>query len=91
MIETPLTKPRNARRVAQSTWDAVLWVLRTYGMKRINDAWLTTRLAEFSDAQVEELFAALTRLSARPEYAGTVTKGLLGEIAKLRGARDELR
>jgi hypothetical protein len=75
---------RKREGVAQSTFDAVLWFLRKYGVTQLNDVWLETRLIEFSDAQVEELFLALTRLNAKSEFAGTVTRGLLGEIAKLR-------
>jgi len=73
------------RRVMQSTWDAVLWFVREYGMVRLDDPWLTVRLAEFSDRQIEELLAALTRLNAKPEYQRTVTSGLIEQITKLRG------
>src|SRR6516164_7742691 len=41
-IETPLTMPRDAERVAESTFQAVAYVLRTSGMKRLDDPWLTT-------------------------------------------------
>ena len=46
-IEMPLTMPRDAERVAESTFQAVAYVLRTSGMKRLDDPWLTTRLAGF--------------------------------------------
>jgi hypothetical protein len=75
---------RKREGVEQSTFDAVLWFLREYGMSRHNDVWVGARLVEFSDAQVEELFAALTRMNKRPECAGTITNELLGEIARLR-------
>ena len=81
-IETPLTKPRDAKRVAESTFQAVAYVLRTHGMTRLNDPWLTSRLAGFSDAQVKELVAALGRM--QPRYAA-ITDGLIAEIAKLEG------
>jgi len=64
-IETPLTKPKDARRAAQSTFDAVLWVLRTYGVARLNDDWMRPRLAEFSPEQLGELVAAMRRLKAK--------------------------
>jgi hypothetical protein len=64
VIETPLTMPPNANRAAQSTWDAVLWVLRTYGTARLADAWMLPRLAEFSPEQMQELIAAMRRLRA---------------------------
>ena len=43
MIETP----RDAKRVAESTFQAVAFVLRTHGTKRLNDPWLTYRLANY--------------------------------------------
>jgi hypothetical protein len=64
-IETPLTKPPKAKRVAQSTYDACLWVLRTYGVARLNDDWMRPRLAEFSPDQLQELVAAMRRLKAK--------------------------
>jgi hypothetical protein len=81
-IETPLTKPRDAKRVAESTFQAVAYVLRQYGMRRLNDPWLTVRLAEFSDAQITELIAALGRM--QPRYAA-ITNEVISEITKLRG------
>jgi hypothetical protein len=65
MIETPLTMPRGAKRAAQSTWDAVLWALRTYGVARLNDDWMRPRLAQFSPDQMQELVAAMRRLKAK--------------------------
>jgi hypothetical protein len=81
-IETPLTKPRDANRAAESTFQAVAYVLRTYGMRRLNDAWLTNRLANFSDAQIKELVAALGRM--RPKYPA-ITSELIAKIAELKG------
>jgi hypothetical protein len=72
MITTPTSPPSSvttassARRAAQSTFDAVLWVLREYGVARLYDPWVTDRLAQFSSAQAEELIAALTRLKTKP-------------------------
>jgi hypothetical protein len=65
MIETSLTKPADARRAAQSTYGAVLWVLRTYGVARPNDDWMRPRLANFSPDQLRELVAAMRRLKAK--------------------------
>jgi hypothetical protein len=81
-IETPLTKPPDANRVAESTFQAVAYVLRSYGMRRLDDPWLTVRLAGFSDAQITEMVAALKRM--QPRYAA-VTNELIAEIAKLEG------
>jgi hypothetical protein len=86
MIETPLTKPPGAKRAAESTFQAVAYVLRQYGMRRLNDPWLTTRLAGFSDAQITELIAALGRM--QPRYLA-ITNKLITKIAKLR-AKHEL-
>ena len=82
MIETPLTMPQDAKRVAESTFQAVAYVLRTYGMKRLDDPWLTNRLANFSDAQVRELVAALARM--QPRFPA-ITNGLIAQITTLRG------
>jgi N-acetyl-anhydromuramyl-L-alanine amidase AmpD len=77
-----LTKPPTAKRAAESTFQAVAYVLREYGMRRLNDPWLTFRLGEFSDAQIAELIAALKRMKARyPE----ITDQLITEITKLTG------
>ena len=84
MIETPLTVPQDAKRAAQSTWDAVLWVLREYGMVRLYDPWVTNRLAQFSTTQITELVAALTRLKTKP-LGRNVTDELIEEVEKLRG------
>jgi len=83
-IETPLTRPQDAKRAAQSTWDAVLWVLREHGMSRLYDPWVTNRLAQFSPPQVEELIAALTRLKSKP-LGRNITDELIAGIAKVRG------
>jgi hypothetical protein len=85
-IETPLTMPRDATRAAESTYQAVLWVLREYGMARLCDPWVTSRLAQFSPAQIDELVAALTRLKNKP-LGRNVSDELIGGIAKLRGTR----
>ena len=85
-IETPLTKPKDAKRAAQSTWDAVLWVLREYGMARLYDPWVTNRLGQFSPAQVDELIAALTRLKSKP-LGRNVTNELIAGVERLRGTK----
>jgi len=72
------------KRAAQSTWDAVLWVLREHGMARIFDPWVTNRLAQFSPAQVEELIAALKRLRTKP-LGQNVTDELIAGMEGLRG------
>ena len=49
----------------QATYDAVLWVLREYGLARIDDEWMRPRLAEFSTTQLKELIAAMGRMQLR--------------------------
>jgi hypothetical protein len=80
MIETPSSLPRDAKRVAESTFQAVAYVLRTCGMQRLNDPWLTSRMVNFSDAQVEELVAAMGRM--QPKYPA-ITDELIAEIKGL--------
>lgn len=79
MIETPLTMPRDANRAAQSTYDACLWVLRTYGTARLADAWMLPRLAEFSPEQMQELIAAMRRLRASGRWPN-VTDDLVSRL-----------
>jgi hypothetical protein len=77
-IETPLTKPPNARRAAESTFQAMLYVLRKYGIARIDDQWMWPRLADFSTAQLKELIAAMERM--QPRYRRTITDELLSTL-----------
>ena len=85
-IEIPLTKPRNSKRAAQSTYQAVLFVLREHGMARLYDPWVISRLAQFSPEQVEESVAALTRLKSKP-LGKNVTEELIAAIANTVGRR----
>jgi hypothetical protein len=70
------------RQVAETTFQAVAYVMRQHGMQRLNDAWLTVRLAEFSDAQIVELIVALRRM--QPRYPA-ITNQIISKISKLRG------
>jgi hypothetical protein len=72
------------RRAAQSTWDAVLWVVREAGVARLYDPWVTDRLAQFSSEQIEELLAALKRLKTKP-LGRNVTDKLIAGIEQMRG------
>jgi len=81
VVETPLTKPPTAKRAAQSTYDAVLWILREYGVARLGDAWTLPRLAEFSPDEMQDLIAAMRRLKASGRWPN-VTDEL---VAKLEG------
>jgi hypothetical protein len=65
----------------KSTYDAVLWVLRQDGKRRLNDVWLTSRLAGFSDQQINELLAALRRM--QPRYSA-ITDDLIAALQLLR-------
>ena len=79
VIETPLTTPRDVNRAAQSTYDACLWILRTYGTARLADAWMLPRLAEFSPEQMQELIAAMRRLRASGRWPN-VTDDLVSRL-----------
>jgi len=63
---------------AQSTYDAVLLVLRGYGVARLADNWTLTCMADFSTEQMRELLAAMIRM--RPKYPATITEELLSAI-----------
>jgi hypothetical protein len=54
-----------SRDVPRTTYDAVLWALREYGVARIDDEWMRPRLAEFSTTQLKELIAAMGRMQLR--------------------------
>jgi hypothetical protein len=60
----------------------VAYVLRSYGMQRLDDPWLTSRLGQFSDAQVAELIAALGRMQL---HYPAITNELIAQITTLRG------
>ena len=51
---------------AQSTYDAALWELRTYGLAQLAKENCRRRLSDLSTKQLRELIAALMRL--RPRY-----------------------
>jgi hypothetical protein len=67
------------KRAAQSTYDAALWVLRTYGVARLNDNWMLPRLADFSPEQMQELVSAMRRLMATGRWPN-VTDQLIREL-----------
>jgi hypothetical protein len=52
-------------RVAQSTFDAVLFALREGGSGKLRDERILERLAQLSTPQLEQLVSALTRLQPR--------------------------
>jgi len=67
------------RQAAQSSYDALLWELRSYGLPRLNDRPTLDRLAALSSEQLEELIAALMRL--RPSY-DAVTDQLIQNLVE---------
>jgi hypothetical protein len=71
---------------AQSTFDAVLWVLRSYGVARLADDWMLPRLGGFSDDQMHELIAAMHRLKATGQWPN-VTAELIEKLESLNGRR----
>jgi hypothetical protein len=52
---------------AQTTYDAALWELRTYGVAQIAKDNCRRRLSDLSTKQIRELIASLMRL--RPHYS----------------------
>jgi hypothetical protein len=63
---------------AQSTYDALLWTLREYGLSRLSDSRTLERLSELTSTQLEELVAALTRLQTK--YPRTCTDELIQKL-----------
>ena len=51
----------------QTTYDAALWELRTYGVAQLAKENCRRRLSDLSTKQIRELIAALMRL--RPQYS----------------------
>jgi hypothetical protein len=66
---------------AQSTYDALLWELREYGVHRLKHRPTQRRLSELSTQQVQDLTAALRRLQAT--YPRTCTNQLIAVIGKI--------
>jgi hypothetical protein len=64
----------------QSTYDALLWELREFGVMRLAERECRRRLGDLSTAQVRELVAALIRL--RPKWPN-VTDNLILKIGGL--------
>ena len=58
----PARRPAPRREAARSTFDAVLYALRTHGVAVLAEPTCQNRLREFSRAQRDELIAALARL-----------------------------
>jgi len=71
-----LNGERRQHGAAQSTYDAVFYELRTYGVAQFAQANCRRRLADLSTTQVRELIAALIHL--RPQHATTITDDLIG-------------
>jgi hypothetical protein len=78
MIETALTLPPNTTRVAESTYQAVLYVFCEHGTARVDDPWTRPRLAQFSTLQLKELIAAMERMQSR--YPRTITDELISTL-----------
>jgi hypothetical protein len=70
------------QRASQSSYDAVLWVLRSYGEARLADDWMLPRLAQFSADQFQELVAAMHRLKAGGKWPA-VTGELISKLEAL--------
>ena len=66
---------------AQSTYDALLWELREYGVHRFKHRPTQWRLGELSAPQVQDLTAAIKRLQTK--YPRTCTNQLIAVIGKI--------
>jgi hypothetical protein len=73
---------RGARRgeAAQSTCDALLYELRTYGIVQFAEPACRRRLSDLSTEQLRELIAALMRLQSK--YAA-ISEDLLLKLGEL--------
>ena len=71
------------KRAAESTYQAVLYVLRQQGVARPTDNWMLPRLAEFSPDQMQKLLAAMRRLKATAQWPN-VTDQLIRELELFR-------
>ncbi len=69
-----LNDPRRRKAAAQSTYDALLYELRTFGVAQLAKPNCRSRLSDLSTQQLRELIAALIRL--KPEYPA-ITDDLL--------------
>jgi hypothetical protein len=78
----PPTKAAKPKEAASSTYDALLWELREYGVRRLKHPPTLHRLSQLSNKQFVDLIAALTRLQAK--YPKTCSNQLL---EKLRGTK----
>jgi hypothetical protein len=76
-----LNNPQRRRGAPQSTYDAVLHELRTYGISQFAKPDCRRRLFDLSTEQVRELIAALMRL--RPRYPA-ITDDLLLKLGDQR-------
>lgn len=78
----PPTKAAKLKDAASTTYDALLWELREYGLRRLKCDPTLRRLSQLSKKQFADLIAALTRLQAN--YQKTCSNHLL---EKLRGTK----
>lgn len=60
--------------VAQSTYDAVQYVLRHYGDRYEDPDWLMTRLARFSPRQLDDLLIWIDRFNINPRLRTLVAR-----------------
>jgi hypothetical protein len=72
-------KPVAPQQAPQSTYDALLYELRTYGLAQLNKPNCLRRLSALSSDQLNELIAALLRL--RPKYPAITDELLLSTHA----------
>ena len=79
----PQQRATELRRAAQSTFDALVWELRTHGIAQLAKPNCQRRLSDLSTKQGRELIAALLRL--RPRYPA-ITDELILQLGDCYGA-----
>lgn len=74
----PPQAKQSPRQAPQSTFDAALYELRTYGLARLNDDECQRRLRELSTDQFEQLIKALRRVQP------PISEGLIATLEDCR-------
>jgi hypothetical protein len=80
-VDSEQFRRRSPMTAAQSTYDALLWELREYGVHRLKHRPTQWRLGELSAPQVQDLTAAIKRLQTK--YPRTCTNQLIAVIGKI--------
>ena len=75
----PPAKVAKLKEAASTTYDALLWELREYGLRRLKHPPTLSRLSQLSNKQFAALIAALTRLQPKhPKISNHLLEKLRG-------------